>query len=46
MAKQQKSNREPRKEKSAVPKAKKDSKSSVEGALAAGKQNWGKATKK
>jgi hypothetical protein len=46
MGKQQKSNREPRKEKSAVAKPKKDSKSSVEGALAAGKGNWGKAAKK
>lgn len=46
MAKQQKSNREPRKEKSAVPKPKKDAKGGVEGAMAAGKMNWGKANKK
>lgn len=46
MAKAQKSNREVRKVKTAVPKAKKDSKSAVEGALATGKGNWGKAAKK
>lgn len=46
MSKEQKSNREVRKVKTAVPKAKKDNKSAVETTLAAGKGNWGKSSKK